>query len=77
MSFCYLQRFPRADYILMQRVTTFAAFAFLVNYYPALAQQSNDMGPVRLNAPRVEAPPPLIRPKLIRSPPAVGNVDAG
>jgi hypothetical protein len=69
---CYLQ------YILMERITTFAAFAFLVSSYPALAQQSNDTGgPVRLNAPRLEAPPPLIRPKLIRAPPVAGNVDAG
>jgi hypothetical protein len=62
----------------MKRIVTFAAFAFLVSSYPALAQQSNDTGgSVRLNAPRVEAAPPVIKPKLIRSPPAAGNVDAG
>jgi hypothetical protein len=61
----------------MKRIVAFAAFAFLVSSYPALAQESSGTGPLRLNAPRVEAPPPLIRPKLIRSPPAVGNVDAG
>ena len=61
----------------MKRIVAFAAFAVLVSSYPALAQESSGTGPLRLNAPRVEAPPPLIRPKLIRSPPAVGNVDAG
>jgi hypothetical protein len=61
----------------MKRTTTFAAFAFLVSCYPVLAQQRNDTGPVRLNVPRVEAPPPLIKPKLIRAPPAAGNVDDG
>jgi hypothetical protein len=61
----------------MERITTSAAFAFLVSCYPTLAQQSNDTGPVRLNAPRVEAPPPVIKPKLIRSPPAAGNVGEG
>ena len=59
----------------MTRITTFAVFAFLVSSYPALAE-SNDTGPVRLNAPRLEAPPPVIKPKLIRSPPAAGNVGA-
>jgi hypothetical protein len=61
----------------MKLIVAFAALAFLVSSYPALAQQSSGTGPLRLNAPRVEAPPPLIRPNLIRSPPAVGNVDAG
>jgi hypothetical protein len=61
----------------MKRTTTFAAFAFLASCYPALAQQSNDTGPVRLNAPRVEVPPPVTKPKLIRSPSAAGNVGAG
>ena len=61
----------------MKRITTFAAFAFLVSSYPALAEESNGTGPVRLNAPRVQAPAPVIKPKLIRSPPAVGNVGAG
>jgi hypothetical protein len=61
----------------MKRIVTFAVFAFLVSSYPALAEESNSTGPVRLNAPRVETPPPVIKPKLIRSPPAAGNVGAG
>ena len=61
---------------LMTRITTYAVFAFLVSSYPALAEESNGTGPVRLNAPRVEAPPPVIKPKLLRSPPAAGNVGA-
>jgi hypothetical protein len=64
------------DYIFMERITTFAAFAFLVSSYTALAQQSNDTGPVRLNVPRVEAPPLVIRPQLIRPPPTAENVSA-
>jgi hypothetical protein len=60
----------------MKRTTTFAALAFLVSSYPALAQEGNDTGPVRLNAPRVQAPPPIIKPKLIRSPPAAENAGA-
>src|SRR5262245_36348581 len=59
----------------MTRITTFAAFAFLVSSYLALAEESRGTGPVRLNAPRVEAPAPVIRPKLIRSP--TENVGAG
>ena len=62
---------------LMTWITTFAVFAFLVSSNPALAEESNGTGPARLNAPRVETPPPVIKPKLIRSPPAVGNVGAG
>src|SRR5262245_56225520 len=61
----------------MTRITTFAAFAFLVSSYLALAEESRGTGPVRLNAPRVEAPAPVIRPKLIRSPPTTENVGAG
>jgi hypothetical protein len=61
----------------MKRIMKFAAFAFLVSSYPALAEEGNATGPVRLNAPRVETPPPIIKPKLIRSPPAAGNVGAG
>jgi len=61
----------------MKRIMTFAGFAFLVSSYPALAEEGNGTGPVRLNAPRVETPPPVIKPKLIRSPPAAGNVGAG
>jgi hypothetical protein len=61
----------------MKRIMKFAAFAFLVSSYPALAEEGNGTGPVRLNAPRVETPPPVIKPKLIRSPPVAGNVGAG
>ena len=61
----------------MKRIMKFAAFAFLVSSYPALAEEGNGTGPVRLNAPRVETPPPVIKPKLIRSPPAAGNVGRG
>jgi hypothetical protein len=61
----------------MKRIVAFAAFAFLAGSYPALAEEGNGTGPVRLNAPRVEVPPPLIRPKLIRAPPLAGNVGAG
>ena len=60
----------------MKRIMKFAAFAFLVSSYPALAEEGNGTGSVPLNAPRVEAPPPVIKPKLIRSPPAAGNVGA-
>ena len=60
----------------MRRITKFAAFAFLVSSYPALAEEGNGTGSVRLNAPRVETPPPVIKPKLLRSPPAAGNVGA-
>jgi hypothetical protein len=61
----------------MKWITTFAVFAFLVSSYPALAEEGNGTGPVRLNAPRVETPPPVIKPKLNRPPPAAGNVGAG
>ena len=61
----------------MKRVVTCAVFAFLVSSSPALAEEGNGTGPVRLNAPRVEAPTPLIRPKLIRAPPVAGNVGSG
>src|SRR6266487_911671 len=61
----------------MKRIVTFGAFALLASSYPALAEESSGTGPVRLNAPRVEAPPPLIRPKLIRAPAAAENVGAG
>jgi hypothetical protein len=60
----------------MKRIMKFAAFAFLVSSYPALAEEGNGTGSVRLNAPRVETPPPVIKPKLIRAPPAAGNVGA-
>ena len=61
----------------MTWITTFAVFAFLVSSYPALAEEGNGTGPVRLNAPRVEAPPPVSKPKLIRPPAVAGNVGAG
>ena len=61
----------------MKRIMKFAAFAFLVSSYPALAEEGNGTGPVRLNAPRVETPPPVIKPKLIRPPSVAGNVGAG
>jgi hypothetical protein len=60
----------------MKRIMKFAAFAFLVSSYPALAEEGNGTGSVRLNAPRVETPPPVIKPKLILAPPAAGNVGA-
>ena len=75
LSSCYLA--SAGELILMTRITTFAVFAFLVSSYPALAQDSNGTGPVRLNVPRVGAPLPVIKPKLIRSPAAAGNVGAG
>jgi hypothetical protein len=64
----------------MKRITEFvpfAVFVFLAGSSTAIAEQRNSTGPVRLNAPRVEAPPAVIKPKLIRSPPAAGNVGAG
>ena len=61
----------------MTWITTFAAFAFLVSSYPALAEEGKGTGPVRLNAPRLETPPPVIKPKLIRPPSVAGNVGAG
>src|SRR5512133_1558048 len=61
----------------MTWITTFAVFAFLVSSYPALAEEGNGTGPVRLNAPRIQAPPTVIKSKLIRSRPAVGTVGAG
>ena len=61
----------------MTRNTKFAALAFLVSSYPAFAEEGNGTGPVRLNAPRLETPPPVIKPKLIRPPSVAGNVGAG
>ena len=73
---CYLNGFRRwIDF--MKRIVTFAVFAFLVSSYPALAQESNNTGPVRLIASRVQAPASVIKPKLIPSPPPVGDVGAG
>jgi hypothetical protein len=65
------------ELILMTSITTFALFVLLVSSYPARAEENNGIGPVRLNAPRVEAAPPVIKPKLVRSPPAAGNIGAG
>ena len=61
----------------MTRITKFAAFAFLVSSYPALAEEGNGTGPVRLNAPGLETPPPDIKPKQIRSASAAGNLGRG
>jgi hypothetical protein len=71
----------------VKRITTFAAFAvfvFLAGSSTAIAEQGNDTGPVRLNAPRGPAPVPMIKPmqertipKQLRSAPASGNVGAG
>src|SRR5215813_3370271 len=71
----------------MKRITTFAAFAvfvFLAGSSTAVAEQGNDTGPVRFNAPRGQAPVPVIKPiqenrilKQIRSAPAPENVGAG
>jgi len=71
----------------MKRTTTLAAFAvfvFLAGSSTAISEQGNDTGPVRLNAPRGQAPVPVVKPvqetqipKQIRSAPAPGNVGAG
>jgi hypothetical protein len=49
----------------MKRITTFTAFAvfvFLAGSSIAFAEQSNNTGPVRLNAPHAQAPVPVIKP---------------
>jgi hypothetical protein len=71
----------------MKRITTFAAFGlfvFVACSSPAIAEQSNSTGPVLLNAPRGQAPVPVIKPtqenrisRQIRSAPAPGDVSAG
>jgi hypothetical protein len=71
----------------MKRITTFAAFAvfvFLAGSSTAVAEQGDDTGPVRFNAPQGQAPVPVIKPiqenrfrKQIRSAPAPENVGAG
>jgi hypothetical protein len=68
----------------MKRNTTFAAFAvfaFLAGSSTALPEPSNSTGPVLLNAPRGQAPVPVIKPiqenpisRQIRSAPAPGDV---
>src|SRR6266478_2476108 len=80
-------RSSETDWVLMKRTTTFAAFAvfvFLAGSSTASAEQGNETGPVRLNAPRGQAPVPVVKPvqetqipKQIRSAPAPGNVGAG
>jgi hypothetical protein len=66
------------------RFVTFAAFAFLAGSSAAIPEQSNSTGPVLLNAPRGQAPVPLVKPiqenrilRQIRSAPAPGDVGAG
>jgi hypothetical protein len=72
----------------MKRITTFAAFAvfvFLAGSSTAIAEQGNDTGPVRLNAPlEGQTAVPVIEPfqenrirKQIQSAPASENVGAG
>jgi hypothetical protein len=70
----------------MKRITTFAAFAvfvFLAGSSTAIVEQGNDTGPVRLDAPREQAPVPVIKPiqenrirKQIRLAPAPVNAGA-
>jgi hypothetical protein len=71
----------------MKRNTTLAAFAmsaFLAGSSSAIPEQNNSTGPVLLNAPRGQAPVPLVKPiqenrisRQIRSAPAPGDVGAG
>jgi hypothetical protein len=71
----------------MKRNTTFAAFAvsaFLAGSSSAIPEPNNSTGPVLLNAPRGQAPVPLVKPiqenrtsRQIRSAPAPGDVGAG
>jgi hypothetical protein len=68
----------------MKRNTTFAAFAvsaFLAGSSTAIPEPNNSTGPVLLNAPRGQAPVPVIKPiqenpisRQIRSAPAPGEV---
>lgn len=68
----------------MKRNTTFAAFAvfaFLAGSSTAIPEPNNSTGPVLLNAPRGQAPVPVIKPipgntisRQIRSAPAPGDV---
>ena len=70
---------------VMKRIRTFVAhavFAFLVGSSGAIAEQSSGAGPIRLNAPRGQAPAPVIKPigesripKQIRSAPAPRHVN--
>src|SRR5262249_61706631 len=72
----------------MKRITTFAAFAvfvFLAGSSTAIAEQGNDTGPARLNAPlEGQTAVPVIKPfqenrirKQIQSASASENVGAG
>src|SRR6516225_9108796 len=71
----------------MKRNITFAAFAVFAGVTgssTAIPEQSNSTGPVRLNAPRGQAPLPMIKPiqengisRQIRSAPPPGDVGAG
>jgi hypothetical protein len=61
----------------MKLTSKVAAFAFLVSSFPALAEEGNGTGPVRLNAPGLETPPYVMKPKLIRPPSVAGTVGAG
>ena len=71
----------------MKRNMTFAAFvvfAFLAGSSTAIPQQSSSTGPVLLNAPRGQAPVPVIKPiqenwisRQIQSAPAPRDVGAG
>ena len=45
--------FRGSGLILMTRITIFAVFAFLLSSYPALAEENNSTGPVRLNSRKV------------------------
>ena len=71
----------------MKRNRTFAAFAifaFFAGSSTAIPQQSDSTGPVLLNAPRGQAPVPVIKSiqenrisRQIRSAPTLGDVGAG
>jgi hypothetical protein len=71
----------------MKRNTTFVAFAVfasLAGLSTAIPEQSNGKGPVLLNAPRGQAPVPVVKPiqenritRQIRSAPATGDGGAG
>src|SRR5262249_58452257 len=54
---------------------------FYSGSFSAIAEQSNDMGPVPLSAPRLQTPAPMIKPKqehqIPKQTPAPGNVGAG
>src|SRR5215470_4068873 len=80
----YPEKVRKIDWVLMKRNTTFAAFAvsaFLAGSSTAIPEPNNSTGPVLLNAPRGQAPVPVIKPiqanpisRQIRSAPAPGDV---